>query len=156
MRSWRGLYISCDGTTRAVYTEPFRLPPDAKIVMAYYSEDRAGNLEYPGAVWPVLGLSELQVVITATMGTQEIVWHTVDVVNLDPITVTGQLEWDASTNVPWLSVEPSGGKTPETMTLSVRVADLSRGSHETNVSIRSLTPRTFFAERVLPVRIEIV
>jgi len=50
---WR-TYYTTDGTTRAVYTEPFRLPPDAKIVMAY-SEDRAGNLEYPGAVWPVLG-----------------------------------------------------------------------------------------------------
>ena len=49
-------YYTTDGVTRTVYIEPFPVPPDAKILMAY-SEDRAGNLEYPGAVWPVFGLS---------------------------------------------------------------------------------------------------
>ncbi|MDQ3583434.1 MAG: hypothetical protein M3495_18295 [Pseudomonadota bacterium] len=159
-------YYTTDGITRSIYTEPFALPPDAKIVMAY-SEDRAGNLEYPGAVRPVLGLSETHVVMKVRAGTQDTVQHTVDVVNLDPISVTGQLQWEALTDVPWLSVEPSAGTTPYPITLSMYSADLgaepreagvkgiSGIAYEANVIVRSVTPGTVFAERILSVRVEV-
>ncbi len=146
-------YYSMDGMTRATYTEPFPLPSDAKIVMAY-SEDRAGNLEYPGAVRPVLGLSENHVVMRTRTGSQEIVKHIVDVVNLDPIPITGQLDWEAWTDVPWLSVEPRAGTTPYSITLSVRPVDLTADLHAAKVVIRSLTTGTVFAERTLDVYIE--
>jgi hypothetical protein len=153
-------YYSTDGTTHAVYTEPFSLPPDARIVMAY-SEDRAGNLEYPGAVRPVLGLSETRVVMTAKAGAQEAVRHTVNVMNLnplsgDPLSVTGQLEWEASTEAPWLQVEPSAGTTPYPMTLFMHATDLAVGHYEAKVIVRSLTPGTVRAERTLDVHGEIV
>jgi hypothetical protein len=159
-------YYTTDGISRSVYTEPFTLPPDAKIVMAY-SEDRAGNLEYPGAVRPILGLSETQVVMKARAETHEAVRYTVDVINLDPISVTGRLEWQASTDVPWLSVEPRAGTTQHPITLSMRSADLGAEPreawvkgisgiiYEANVIVRSLTPGTVFAERILPVRVEV-
>jgi hypothetical protein len=150
---WR-TYYTTDGIKRAIYTEPFPLPPDAKIVMAY-SEDRAGNLEYPGAVQSVLGLSESHIVMKVS-GTapQEPVRHTVNVVNLDPISVTSQLEWVAEADVPWLSVEPRAGTTPYSITLSVRSADLTSGSHEAMVLVRSRTTGTVFAERAIYVRVE--
>ncbi len=159
-------YYTTDGMSRSIYTEPFTLPPDAKIVMAY-SEDRAGNLEYPGAVRPVLGLSKTHLVMEVRAETQEVVRHTVDVINLDPISGTGQLEWEASTDVPWLSVEPSAGTTPYPITLSMHSADLgaelreaelkgiSGITYEANVIVRSLTPGTVFTERILPVRVEV-
>lgn len=148
-------YYTTDGTNRIVYGEPFSVPPDAKIVMAY-SEDRAGNLEYPGAVRPVLGLSETHMVLRARVGSRETVRHDVEVVNLDPISVTGPLEWEASADVPWLWVEPSAGRTPYSITVSMRSADLPVGRHEGKVIVRSTTPETVFPERTLHVQGEIV
>ena len=159
-------YYTTNGLTRSVYVEPFPLPPDAKIVMAY-SEDRAGNMEYPGAVRPILGLSETHVDMRARANTQEPVMHSVDVINRDPLSLTGQLEWWAVTDAPWLSIEPRAGTTPESITLSVNSADLaaeppkskvtgfSGVAYEAKVIVRSRTIGTVFAEQMLHVHVEI-
>src|SRR5207248_2708638 len=66
----RTLYTT-DARTFSVYREPFPLPSDAKLVMAF-SVDRNGNQEYPGAVLPVLGVTPTSVSFTAQPGDQSI------------------------------------------------------------------------------------
>jgi len=147
-------YYTTDGRTFSVYQEPFPLPSEAKIVMAF-SVDRNGNREYPGAILPVLGLSETHLTFTATAGEQKVGPHTVHVSNLDPLSVTGPLAWTASTDVPWLSIEKTEGQTPDQLTFSVDPGNLGPGTHRGNVIVRSSTPGVVYAERVIPVVLEV-
>jgi len=147
-------YYTTDARTFSLYQEPFVLPPEAKTVMAF-SVDRNGNREYPGAVLPVLGLSETQLALTTTAGDQKVGPHTVHVRNLDPLSVTGSLTWTASADVPWLSIEKTEGQTPDQLTFSVDPGNLRPGIHRGNVIVKSPTPGVVHAERVVPVVLEV-
>lgn len=147
-------YYTTDAQTFSVYSAPFLLPAEAKIVMAF-SIDRNGNREYPGAVLPVLGLSATHLVFTATVGDQHIAPQVVYIMNLDPIPVTGQLEWIASTDIQWLTVEKKDGRTPGLMTLSVDRGNLKPGTYTGDVVVRSPTPGVVYAERIVSVILEI-
>jgi hypothetical protein len=150
---WR-TYYTTDARTFSIYDQPFPLPPEAKFVMAF-SVDRNGNREYPGQVVPVLGLSEMQLAFTATAGHHKVTPHVVHVRNLDPLSGTGQLAWEASTNVPWLSLEKTKGQTPDLLKLSVNPGDLQPGMHTGSVVVRSPTPGVGHAERIIPVVLEV-
>jgi hypothetical protein len=150
---WR-TYYTTDGITHSIYTDPFPLPPDSKIVMAY-SEDRAGNLEYPGAVYPVLGISETKIVLKAKAGDRKAVQHVIDVVNLDPFPLTGPLQWEVFTEDPFLSIEPAAGLTPYSITIYANSAKLKPAPYKATVVIRALTANTVFAERTLQVQLRI-
>jgi len=147
-------YYTTDVQTFTVYQQPFRLPPDARTVMAF-SIDRNGNREYPGAVLPVLGVDPTNIVFTAKVEDREVPQQNVQVLNLDPIKVTGQLTWGASTNVPWLLIEPQQGKTPGQITLAVDISNLETGTYTDNVLVRSLTPSVVFAERLVIVTLNL-
>ena len=146
---WRSYYTT-DGRNFAVYTQPLPLPPDAKIVMGY-SVDRNGNREYPGAVLPVLQISQSHIVFTAIAGNTKIAAQRVRVMNPDPIPLTGQLQWRASTETPWLAVEPQEGMTPGLITLSVNIGTLGPGTYTGSVIVSSPTPNVVYAERVISV-----
>lgn len=145
-------YFTTDGTTRTIYDGPFKIPASAKIVMAY-SEDRAGNLEYPGAVRPVLGISEDKLLVIPKDNEEERAYD-IQVTNLDPIGVTGSIAFVASANAPWVSIDKPEGKTPASIKIIVRLRDVSRGSHEAHVVIRALTPETIFGKKTLIIRVE--
>ena len=147
-------YYTTDAQTFSVYSAPFLLPAEAKIVMAF-SIDRNGNREYPGAVLPVLGLSATHLVFTSTVGDQHIAPQVVYIMNLDPIPVTGPLEWLASTNIQWLTIEKKEGRTPDLMTLSVDRGNLKPGTYTGDVVVRSPTSGVVYAERIVSVVLEI-
>jgi len=147
-------YYTTDGRIFSIYQEPFFLPPEARTVMAF-SVDRNGNREYPGAILPVLGLSETHLNLTTTTGEQKVGPRTVHIRNLDPLSLTGPLAWTASTDVPWLSIEKTEGQTPDELTLSVNPGNLESGTHRGNVIVRSSTPGAVYAERVVPVVLEV-
>ncbi len=147
-------YYTTDGRIFSIYQEPFPLPPEAKTVMAF-SVDRNGNREYPGAILPVLGLSETHLTFTATAGEQKVGLHTVHITNLDPLSLTGPLAWTASTDVPWLSIEKTEGQTPDQLMFSADPGNLEPGTHRGNVIVRSSTPGVVYAERVVPVVLEV-
>ena len=147
-------YYTTDGVTREIYTEPFVIPADAKIVMAY-SEDRTGNLEYPGATRPVLGLGSGQVAMRGVAGSKKPVTWSVEVLNLDPISVTGQLEWEALPEAPWISVHPGRGTTPARLRVSLNSEALAPGTYDASVTVRSATVGAIFAERHLAVRFQV-
>ena len=75
--------------------------------------------------------------------------------NLDPIPVTGSLEWVASTNIQWLTVEKKEGRTPDLMTLYVDRGNLKPGTYTGDVVVRSPTPGVVYAERIVSVVLEI-
>jgi hypothetical protein len=147
-------YYSTDGVTRAVYTGPFAVPLDARIVMAY-SEDRAGNTEYPGAVRPVLATSESFLVLTAPAGSPAPVERTIDVLNPDPFSMTGQLEWEASTDSSWLALAPARGTTPSQLLIRLDAVALTAGTYNAGVIVQSLTAATILGQRVVRVRADI-
>ncbi len=120
-----------------------------------FSVDRNGNREYPGAILPVLGLSEAHFTLTATAGDQKVGPHTVHIRNLDPLSLTGPLAWMASTDVPWLSIEKTEGQTPDHLTFSLDPGNLEAGTYNGNVIVRSSTPGVVYAERVIPVVLEV-
>jgi hypothetical protein len=154
-----GLYrtvYTTDGTHTVLYEEPFRVPDDASLVMAY-SEDWAGNLEYPGAVLPVLGLSEPAIRLTLNRRGRRPATAPVQVRNLEPFEVTGPLDCqiEATGDCPWLSLEPKSASTPFDLKLTVDGRSLSPGEHTCDVVVTSTTPGTVFAPRVLPITITI-
>lgn len=75
--------------------------------------------------------------------------------NLDSIMVSGSLAWEASTDVPWLLIEPRQGETPGQITLAVNTSDLEPGAYMGDVLIRSLTPGVVFAERIVTVTLNL-
>jgi hypothetical protein len=143
-------YYTTDAQSFSLYHGPFLLPLEAKIIMAF-SIDRNGNREYPGAVLPVLGLSHTQLVFRAAVGDQKVMPQTVSVLNLDPIPVTGPLEWIASKDDPWLVLGKREGKTPDLITISVNIGGLEPGIYSGNVIVKSPTPGVVYAERVISV-----
>jgi hypothetical protein len=138
-------YVTTDGVTHKPYEGPFSVPPDAKVVMAY-SEDIAGNLEYPGATRPVLGLSAAQVRI-APDGTA-----TIAVTNLDPLGVSGELDWRGQCDADWLVLEPSSGTTPATLLLRTTDEHARRGT--ARVVIRTSRADAAVSERTLTVLVD--
>jgi len=73
------------------------------------------------------------------------------VMNPDPIPLTGQLQWLASTEAPWLAVEPQEGMTPGLITLSVNIGTLGPGTYTGSIIVSSPTPNVVYAERVISV-----
>jgi hypothetical protein len=147
----RTLYTT-DLRTFSVYSEPFPIPPDARLVMAF-STDRNGNQEYPGAVLPVLGLSQKQFVFRARVGDTSIVPQQLRIVNLDPVPLTGSLEWTISTDIPWLTIEPTKGITPGVVSLSPNIVDLQAGTYTGTFIVTSPTPEVIFAEQAVSVEL---
>jgi hypothetical protein len=124
----------------------------AKLVMAF-STDRNGNQEYPGAVLPVLGLSQRQFVFRAMVGDRDVVPQQLRIVNLDPIPLTGSLEWSVSTDIPWLTIEPTKGITPGTVNLSPHIVGLQASTYTGTVIVTSPTPEVVFAEQTVSVEL---
>jgi len=149
-------YYTTDARTFSMYRQPFLLPADAKTVMAF-SIDRNGNCEYPGVVLPVLGLSETQLTFRATAGDTKVVPQVVHVRNLEPIGVTGELTWVVTTDVPWLIIDKQVGQTPDMLTIAVDIgqAGTEPGTYTGNVVVSSSTPGVVYAERVVPVVLEV-
>jgi hypothetical protein len=75
--------------------------------------------------------------------------------NLDPLAVTGQLAWEAATNVAWLALEKTQGQTPDLLSLSVNPGALQPGIHTGSLVVRSPTPGVVHAERIIPVVLEV-
>lgn len=147
-------YYTTDGSIFSVYRGPFQLAPEAKLVMAY-SIDRNGNREYPGAVLPLLQLSQTHILFTAIASNPKIAPQRVRVMNADPIPLTGPLQWEASTTTSWLAIEPRAGKTPGLITLSVNTGKLEPGMYTGNVAVRSFTPGVEYIERNIDVTLEV-
>ncbi len=150
-------HYTTDLRTFSIYEGvPFLIPADAKIVMAF-SVDRNGNQEYPGAVRPVLGVHPNVVVFQATVGNAQRVAQQIQAFNLDPVPLTGPLEWEASTEeeTPWLFIEPQAGKTPGLLTLSVHTNQLQANTYTARVLVKARTPETIFAERAISVALEL-
>jgi hypothetical protein len=149
-------YYSTDARTFSLYQQPFPLPPEAKTVMAF-SIDRNGNREYPGVILPVLGLSETQLIFRAKIGDSQIAPQVVHVRNLEPIGVTGELTWVAITDAPWLIIDKQVGQTPDMLTIAVDIgqAGSEPGTYTGSVVISSSTPGAVYAERVVPVVLEV-
>jgi outer membrane protein assembly factor BamB len=137
-----------DGSTFEVYEGPFRLPGDARLLMAH-SEDWAGNLEYPGAVLPALGLSETEVTLRPDASGHALA--EVRVENLDPIGISPSLDWEAEAGCDWLRLRPASGGTPETLTILADATGLAPGQHACDIVVRTTAPGALFSERVLPV-----
>lgn len=135
--------VTTDGLTHRIYERPFPVPDDAKVVMAY-SEDIAGNLEYPGPARPVLGVSASEV----TLADERDVAH-VDVLNLDPLRVTGELDCVAEADADWVMLEGGRGATPYTVT--VRLAD-TRPDGAATITVRTGAEGALFAERKVSVK----
>jgi hypothetical protein len=129
-------------TTHRAYEGPFPIPADAKVVMAY-SEDIAGNLEYPGTARPVLGVSPSEIRFDSPRDVAS-----VEVLNLDPLRVSGQLDCVVLPHENWVVVEGGRGTTPYTFT--VRAADDQPHSQAT-ILVRTLTEGAVFAERTVTV-----
>jgi hypothetical protein len=134
--------VSTDGVTHRVYEGAFPVPEDAKVVMAY-SEDVAGNLEYPGVARPVLGVSPSEIRFDNRRDVAR-----VEVLNLDPLHVSGELDCSAMPDQEWVVVEGGRGKTPYTFT--VRVADGEPHGRAT-ILVRTATEGAVFAERTVSV-----
>ncbi len=147
-------YYTTDGSNFSVYRGPFQLAPEAKLVMAY-SIDRNGNREYPGAVLPLLQLSQTHILFTAIANNPKIAPQRVRVMNADPIPLTGPLQWEASTPTPWLAIEPRSGKTPGLITLTVNTGKLEPGRYIGNVVVRSFIPGVEYIERTIDVTLEV-
>jgi hypothetical protein len=144
-----------DLRTFTKHTPPFSatIPPDARLVMAF-SVDRNGNREYPGAVIPVLGLSQTHFVFQATEGSQQVVSQHLKIVNLDPVPLTGPLDWVASVQAgSWLIVEPQAGKTPSIVTLSVNISGLKPGTYTGLLEISSTRREVAFAQQMVQVEL---
>ena len=147
-------YYTTDGSNFSVYRGPFQLAPEAKLVMAY-SIDRNGNREYPGAVLPLLQLSQTHILFTAIAGNPKIAPQRVRVMNADPIPLTGALQWETSSTTPWLAIEPREGKTPSLITLAANIGHLEPGMYTGNVTVRSLIPGVEYIERNIAVTLEV-
>lgn len=65
--------------------------------------------------------------------------------------VGGSTNWTASDNAPWLSVSPTSGTTPSTLTVSVNTAGLSPGSYTGQIAI---TPAGG-CSRIVPVTLSV-
>lgn len=116
-----------------------------------FSIDRNGNQEYPGAVLPVLGLSQKQFVFRARVGDEDIVPQQLQIVNLDPVPLTGQLQWAISLNIPWLTIEPTQGTTPGIARLFVNSTGLEAGTYTGTFVVTSPTKGVVFAEQTVSV-----
>jgi hypothetical protein len=135
------------------YREPFEVPADAKIVMAF-SMDRNGNLEYPGAAFPVLGVNTSQLTFETSRQRPGTGAQPIDVVNRDPIRVTGPLEWEARGHQEWITLDKPSGQTPDQLQVSVVPLDSMRpGEYRGEITIRSTTPNTVFPERTVIVEL---
>ena len=102
--------VSLNGTDRISYDGPLAVPLDATMVMAY-SEDAAGNLEYPGWVAGALGISAPEVQFRHDSTAPE----DIEVVNLDPLSISPPISWRAMSAVPWVRLEPPSGQTPQSL-----------------------------------------
>jgi len=122
-----------------------------------FSIDRNGNREYPGAVLPVLGLSETRLTFTATIGDPKIASQVLHIRNLEPIGLTGELTWVATTDIPWLIIDKQVGQTPDMLTLSVDIGQLepAPSTHTGSLVVSSSTPGVVYAERVVPIVLEV-
>jgi hypothetical protein len=118
--------LSLDGFRHDQYDRPLPIPDDVALVMAY-SEDNAGNREYPGWVKGALGVSATDVRVDRD-GPEHFV--TVDVVNLDPLGISGPIPWQALANAPWVQVDPARGTTPQRLRVSVDASQLPQGASE--------------------------
>ena len=144
-----------DLLTFMTLTPPFSsfIPHDARLVMAF-SVDRNGNREYPGAVLPVLGLSQTRFVFKATSGNQRVAPQILQIVNRDPVPLTGSLEWGVAGNTSsWLRFEPREGKTPGVVQLSVNSDGLQPGTYTGILTISSPSPGVVFAQQTVEVEL---
>src|SRR5262249_59762677 len=86
-----------------------------------------------GATQPTIGVSPTSLSFTATAGGSNPANQTINVTN----TGGGTLNFTASDDAPWLTVSPSSGTAPSTLTASVDITGLAAGTFNGTITIRS-------------------
>ncbi|MGW4873761.1 outer membrane protein assembly factor BamB family protein [Streptomyces chartreusis] len=147
-RTW----LTLDGAHHEPYGGgPVPVPDDAVVVMAY-SEDGAGNLEYPGWALGALGLGERA--LRFRLEKQELT-AAVEVRNLDPLGVTAPIAWQAGTDARWLRLSPTSGTTPGSLRVEVLPDELpdNHGDFTAQVRVTVTDDDALFRTRELTVRV---
>lgn len=80
---------------------------------------------------PTIGVSPSSLSFTATAGGSNPANQTISITN----TGGGTLNWTASDNAAWLTVNPASGIAPSTLTASVNISGLSAGTHNATITI---------------------
>ena len=80
---------------------------------------------------PTISLSALTTTFSATVGGANPASQTIDILNSG----SGTLTFIASSNVPWVTVTPTSGQAPGTLTLSCNTTDLPAGPYVSTVTV---------------------
>ncbi len=80
---------------------------------------------------PTIGVSPTSMSFTATAGGANPANQSLSITN----TGGGTLNWTASDNAAWLSVSPTSGTAPSTVTVSVNIAGLAAGTYSGTITI---------------------
>ncbi len=80
---------------------------------------------------PTISLNPSSFSFSAQVGGPNPPPQTLDITN----TGGGTLNWSATTNVPWLSVSPTSGTAPSSVTVSVNIAGLPEGTHQGQITV---------------------
>jgi hypothetical protein len=80
---------------------------------------------------PTIGVSPASLSFTATVGESNPANQTINITN----TGGGTLNWTANDNAPWLTVTPTSGTAPSTLTASVNISGLTAGTYSGTITI---------------------
>jgi hypothetical protein len=80
---------------------------------------------------PTIGVSPASLSFTATAGGSNPADQTISITN----TGAGTLSWTASDDASWLTVSPTSGTAPATLTASVSISGLAAGTYNGNITI---------------------
>ena len=80
---------------------------------------------------PTIGVSPSSFSFTATAGGANPANQSLSITN----TGGGTLNWTASDNATWLSISPTSGTAPSTVTVSVNIAGLTAGTYNGTITV---------------------
>jgi subtilisin family serine protease len=80
---------------------------------------------------PTIGVNPTSLSFTATAGGSNPANQTISITN----TGAGTLNWTATDNAPWLTVSPTSGTAPSTLTASVNISGLAAGTYNGTITI---------------------
>jgi hypothetical protein len=80
---------------------------------------------------PAIGVNPSSLSFTATAGGSDPASQTISITNAG----AGTLEWTASDDATWLTVDPASGVAPSTLTASVSIAGLPAGTYNGTITI---------------------
>jgi Subtilase family/Viral BACON domain len=91
------------------------------------------NANSGGAASPVIGVNPSSLSFTATAGGANPANQTISITN----TGSGTLIWTATENGSWLTINPTSGTAPSTLTASVNISGLAAGTYNASITISS-------------------